>query len=259
MPVQVRNSDAIGLQAADYQKRNEPNFAAVNVGGALIYMPQARGGWPITCRDQTDALMDVCGFGRTLTNVNGATFSSEGLANCALLVSGSSQYFQRADEAGLDTVGAAGMAFYGWFKFVADGSFPIAAKWNTTGNRSWSLNRAAATDSLTFSCSSSGSAATTVTQAGTSGRAPINQWLFIACRFNPGSTMSIFTGRDIDTLAAGVPASMFGSTANFRIGTDGNVTAYADMQVGPFGLAGQALSDSYIFNFYEQTRSLFGV
>ena len=258
MPVQVKNSDSPNLLTTDFQKRSEPNFAAVNVGGVLQYLPGVRAGWPVTCRDQDNNLLDLCGAGRTLSNNGTILFGYDGLLNYASLVGASSQYFSRSDEAGLDTI-TEGMTFGLWVNFRLDGSFPVAGRWNAGANtRSWRISRVLGTDSLTLECSSNGAAGTVVTLNGTADRVPVNTWLFIAARFTMGAEMALFVGRDKDTLAIGVPANPYSTNAQLRIGTDGDSGVFGTFYMGPGLLCGLALPDSHIYHFYEQTRSLFG-
>ena len=257
--------DLIG-RLVDGQLAQEKRLAALERletggGGMLepfLLLPELRAFWPFSSADENGDAHDLSGQERAVMNNNAATFGGDGLAPYAAMVAASTQYFSRADEAGLDITG--GLTLGGWFYITANlsGVQGLAGKWiGNTNQRAYLLSNF--NGSLLFSVSSSGAAATAgVTSAITPA---LNTWQFVAARFVPAATVDIWVNRTKTTDTTTVPASLFNSSAAFQVGRHvdtGGTARLLDGRASLGFLCAAAASDLVITNLYERSRRLFG-
>ena len=146
--------------------------------------------------------------------------------------------------------------FSGWFYFDGDGSSEILlSKW-AANNQAYLLQRTS-TKKATFNVSVDGSATTTVTSTSDIEN---TTWTFVAGRFDPSSTLSIFVNREKTDNTTSIPASIYISgNAPFNISGYNNGTQLINGKASLCFLCGAYLSDAQIFTLYEQTRILFNV
>lgn len=267
---QERNSDLVALLTPDFQTRNEPNFAWKSACASYLALPGLRGFWPMSAVAYTNPQgLDLSGNGSHLTNNNTSTFGHTYLIPHVSFVSGSSQSLSKtdggaanwADITGTETyIDAAdrGLTFYAWVYFdnAASANEHIMAKWGGGGAGTWSyrllriatgeLYGVVSTDGTTFVAKT-----TTDTLAATT-------WYFVALQYDPSTELSVWINGEKDTLAVGVPASIFDSTSAFYLGCSSVPNAYMDGKQSMVALCASFHSNSIIKAVYNQTRAMFG-
>ena len=269
MTTQKRNAEMVELLRPDFQARYEPNFAWVNAVSAFLLLPGLRGFWPMSSISNAGNAYDLSGQGRTLTYTGNPLYNVVGLAPYIDL-DGAGDYLTRADEADLDITGAAtvlatdlrGLTMGGWFWIDslapgADDAF--IGKWNTVGDqRSYLLNFTDASNSVSFSVSSLGTAVTVVTV--TSAAITAAAWHFMVGRFDPSTEINVWVDNVEVVNAVGTPASIYSGTANLNIGAHSNgATGLLDGRASLCFLCAAFLPDAHIKQLWEQTRALYGV
>lgn len=220
----------------------------------FLTLPELRGFWPFSSVNESGNAADLAAQGRTLTN-NGSITRS--VLSCGLPYSNlsGSNYWSRADEAGMDITGSLSLA--GWFRPTSlAAQRDCISKWNGTGNqRSYALS-ILSTGAMQVAVSSDGAAA--IVKAGTAGDMVINTWYFLGLRYTPSTELAGFTDLTKYTNTTSIPASTFNSTAAFIIG---GLNAGGSM-VGSGALCAvgaAAWSDAIFNNLYRNTRRFFGV
>ena len=222
----------------------------------LALLPELRGLWTAGNVNESGNLIDISGQGRTLTN-NGTTpraVYNNLVPYCDF--NGTTQYFSRADEAGLDITGA--LTFGGWFWLDAIGAdTALIAKNVPTGNqRGYVLNALASTAYPQMGVSLNG---TTLdkTIAGTTAMGT-GRWNFVVGRYIPSIQMDIVCNAARDYTTSGVPASIFNNTGAFTIGNrDGG--QWLDGRCAVAFLCSAAASVEVLNTIFQQTRGYFGV
>lgn len=252
MTVQRRNSEMFNLLRTDLQGRYEPQFALANAAATLQMLPELRGCWPFSSINESGQALDLSGQGRTLANTGAAPRAVEGLVPYAAL-DGATQFFSRADEAGLDL--SAGFTAGGWFYCDAVAAQTVLSKYATAGNqRCWRIDLLA-TGAAQLAVSEDGIASVLIASAADAVAA--ETWTYLAGRFEPSVEMSIWVGAEKTARVAGVPASAFKVTAPFMVG---GVNAAASLagRAALVWLSAAPLPDAVIKNVYHQTRAMFG-
>lgn len=269
---QRRPAELVDVLRTDFQHRNEPNFAWKSACSAFLALPGLIGFWPMSpvrLDSTTSQCRDLSGMDRNLTNNNTVTFGYDDLAPYANFVAASTQYLNKADGGAgnwADVIGTEshiiaaqrGLTLGGWFYFDSDtgSNQNLLTKRGADGNLSYYLRRSAA-GVAQLSISPDGTAANTITGSGAS---PADSaWYFIAGRFDPSTTIDVWVNDNQTTTAAGVPASIFDSTADFVIGATGVPSEYLDGRASMCFLCSAALSDAIINQLYQWTRAMFGV
>ena len=267
--VQTRNSDLVDLLRSDFQHRNEPNFAWKSAVSAATFLPGLIASWPMSIArldSQTDRIRDVGGGGYHLTTINDPLFRRDNLVPVV--------EFDGASEYSMRTAGAAswasilgteayihanqqGLFVGGWFNFddALGTDETIIAKWGAAaGTRSYRIRRAANGDA-TFSVSDDGSAVTTATVAG--GFDTANVWYFVMGIFdNVGNELRLWVNTSMSTTVYN--NTIFDGTADFTIGSRDGPAEYFDGTTSLCVLGAFALLDVLVWNFYQQTRAMFG-
>jgi len=251
MSVQRRNDAMVSILSADVQMRYETQFALANAIPTMQMFPELRGAWPMSSIDESGNARDLSGQGRTLTNTAGAGRAVQGIMPYASF-NGTTQYFTRADEAGLDITGGLTLGLWAW---VADPTLggTFMAKMGAAGNYSYLLDISAS--AARFLVSSDGTAVASV-----SGSSSIlaSYWHFFAGRFTPNNELAVFYNGEETTNIVGVPAAIFNGSAAFTIGARSVPSNFLQGRVALAFLCAAALSDAVILNFYNQTRALLG-
>ncbi len=114
MPMQAKNADLVSFMATYFAELDDPGFVYPRLAGAALGLPQLRAYWPFTSVNEGGNVYDLSGQARILTNNATATFSTSDLRAYGV-TNGTSQYFSRATEAGLEFTGA--MTVLGWWYF----------------------------------------------------------------------------------------------------------------------------------------------
>lgn len=233
----------------------ETGFTMGDVIGTLQMFPELRGLWPYSSVDESGNLRDISGEGRTLTN-NGTTLRSllNNIVPYATL-NGSTQYFSRADEAGLRITGS--LSLGGWYYFTSLAkSMTAMSKWTAAGNQRSYLLQALSTGAVSSSVSTNGTAV--FTSSGTAGEIVTGGWYFMASRFTPSTELATFVNKTKHVNTTSVPASIFVSTAGLLLGGVSAAAALNGRSAMSFLCAG-LVPDSLLARFFEVSRGFFGV
>lgn len=188
----------------------------------LFMLPMTRALWLLSNVDENSDLFDSSGQGRTLSETGTVTYSFDEYMPYAVL-NGTTQYFKRADEAGLDITGALTMG--GWFYFdnTASADEFIIGKWQERNNRrSYALKRNSS-GKIVAIVSSNGTAETTVTSTDT---VASGVWVLVVLRYEPSNELSVFVGQEggsggtmvENSNTSSIPASLNSDTAKFAVG-----------------------------------------
>lgn len=250
MSTQIRNAGLVSLLETDFIKRNEPGNLLGNIISTYQALPGLRGFWPMSSVDENGDVYDLAMQGRTLTNTNTVTFSNTNFLPFAEF-NASTNYLTRADEAGLDITG--NLTFGCWARFNATGSFEaLFNKYLSTGNqRSYTIFKNSS-DLAVCSISVDGTAVTTLTSTSTFAQ---DTWGFIVGKFTVLTSLDVWLNDEKSTNTTSIPASIFNSTAPFRIGESSG--GYTNGDVALAFLCAYALPDNMITNLYQLTRILF--
>ena len=274
-----RNDELMSIIAGEFQPRYEPNFAlgmahSTGISGFGVI----RAYWPLTSVNATQAVYDVSGENRTLIVIDDPEWFRSYLRTYVYL-NGTTQYLYRNDEAGLrvsgteTSIGAGnkGFSYACWLSFhtAIGGAEIIASKWHLAGpvnERSWYIERTA-TGAIAFGISLLGTAVSGVTVTSAAGlltqqATGLLPFQHVGVTFDPSNLMAIYlNGTLVASLAVGVPASIFGSIADFMIGAYGTIATaagFAGMRTCQHVMSAMYLPSYYFKNHFEQTRALFG-
>lgn len=228
---------------------------ALGTSISLLQMfPGIVGIWPMSITNGAGQAVDISGNGLHLTNFGASpvAFGVDG----AEFVSSQSRYLEHADNSTLDItgleahVGQGGLTIGGWFQQPSPLAQTFASKFGAVGQRSfWLLNTGA---SYRFVITSNGSSTVNVT----SPASLTSSYVFLAARFVPLTSLSIFVNGDVVSNTTSIPLSIFNSTAPFRIGaiTTGNyLTGFGRLSF----LSSSAVEDDDILRFYNASKALF--
>lgn len=262
MTLQKRNDAMVNLLRADFQGRYEPQFALANAQSLFTSLPGLRGLWFMSGTDSSGDVYDISGVGKTLTNNNTVTFDNDSLVPYGQFVIANSEYLERTDEADLDISGTEafivnnGLTLGGWFyhDIVGANSQGYLAKWGDIGNFAYLLIKNTV-DQVRFGMSDDGTNVDNVFSAAITA----NVWRFSVGRFIPSSEVAVFVN-NIKTTAVTARASIFNSSANFRIGSTHAATPrLLDGRAAFCFLCASALPDFMISNLFHQTKAMFNV
>ena len=267
---QTRPGELIDILRTDFQHRNEPNFAWKSGASVLQMIPGLIAAWPMSIarRDSgNDMIRDISGGGYHMTVTNGQAMNYSGLVPYVEF-DGTNQYISRADGGAADWsdvrgteghVAAAvrGLTFGGWFWFddPAGALEGIMVKRSgAAGNYAYALWR---TVGGTIRCEISDDG--TATDLATTTAAPAQSaWHCIIGRFDPSAFVEVFVDGTW-TQQATARASIFDSNADLTIGAFSGPGSYMDGRASHDFLSQMYVSDAIIFNFFQQTRAMFGV
>jgi hypothetical protein len=231
-------------------------------------LPALRGLWYPGAADNTGAVYDASGQGRTLTYNGGPRIFTDLYASAGQDVvphyyhDGTGDWFSRASEAGLGLVGneayvdtaLQGASVFGWFyihavqvnKFIAKQDAATAA-----GN-----NYVLYTDVTAHPSFQVASGATTYTVSAADAIA-INTWHFLVGRFVPLTSVSIIVDGVETANTTAIPATLNNPVQPFQIGA-GNNTNPLNGGWALAGICACALPDELIQYLFSRTQSLFG-
>lgn len=223
--------------------------------GAYVSLIQSMigliGFWPISSFDMAASLFDISGQGRTLTYGAG-TIAILNNRLTYVSLNGSTAYWHRADEAGLDLTAAITLGF--WYKPGATGTQVIFSKFGAVGQYSYEIAYISGTG-FRFQMSGDGTNIRSVTSADTS--IDTNTWYHVVGRFASSTEVAIFVNGVKVINTTSVPASLFNSTTSLNLGRRPDATFYTTGSVCfPF-ISRSYMADSYITALYEEGIPLF--
>jgi hypothetical protein len=269
MAIQQLNAELADLLRAEFQARNESNFAWKSAVSALQAIPGLIACWPTSIARldaQVDRLRDVGGGGYHLTTVGNpyfrydnlaSYFGPDGVAEYAFRTAGAASWASVIGTEAYIHPTERGLFFGGWLRFndaLGTAETPIA-KWGAPGARSYRIRRQANGDAA-FSVSNDGTATTTATVVG--GFAANNAWYCTLARFdNTANELKLWVNEA--TATAVYNNVIFDSTADFTIGAITGPAEFFDGKASLCLLGALAASDAIAFSFYQQTRAMFGV
>lgn len=267
MALQQRNDEMMDLLRSEYQGRYEPNFAWKSACSAFLALPGLHGFWPMSSLGSAGAAVDISGQGRELSYNGNPTYNYDGLM-AYIDLDGTGDYLDINDSVALSITGTEtyidsavrGLTFGCWTQTsVATTEQSIFGKWNSVGdNRSYNLKTSAA-DRFQLQITNLGTLAD-IDAVNDSVDYDTGEWYFIVGRFDPSTAIYIdVNGRNTSNVA-GIPASIFDSTADLVVGARNNGSA--DLYTGYVScafLCASFLSDAIVGALFEQTRAAFGV
>lgn len=253
--IQMQRQIEALIKALDELKTRESDNGWGAVLGRHLALPGLRGFWPINSYDQNGAVYDYSEQGRTLTNT-AATAGVYGDRVGYLDFNGTTAFLARADEAGLDIT--ANLTFGGWFRHdtVAANQF-LLGKFNATGNqRSWCIQMLnGAPDVWRTIISTDGAASVVATHTAT---VDTGVWHHIVAEYTASTELAIWVDGVKVANTTGIPASLFNSSADFRIAAAGGAPLeYLDGRAALCFLCAAALPDTLIQELFAATRRFF--
>lgn len=278
MPTQERNSELVNLLLPDFQARNEPNFAWKSAVSSCLAIPSLIAFWPMSAirlDSATDEIRDLSGGGYHLTAHNAPKSGHDITATGSLMpfewFNGTTQWIDRADGGAANWADITGtqtkvsaatrgltMGCWSYFIAAAGNDEALLTKWEALflNQRAYRFMRHS-TGPIRAIVSVDGTAATIINSV----TQPVAlTWYFTAMRFVPSTTLDVYVNTEKTTLAAGVPASIFDSSADFTIGAFHNgLGHWLNGRVSLAWLSAAWLSDSIISALFQQQRAAFGI
>lgn len=276
MPVQVINTEQVGLLESHFQPRYDSAFAWKSAVSAFQAIPGLIAFWPMSAlrRDSNvDEVRDLAGGAYHLTSNNIPKFGYENLVPYGWF-NGTTQYLSRADGGAADwadvlgtetkiIAAQRGLTIGGWFWIDASTAANQNLMAKTTGvgaARSYLMWYDDATTVPNFTiCLGAGASTSVVGTAGTTGTVDFNTWYFWCGRFDPSTELKIWLNENTNTNVVAIPASINDTGAPFTIGANGVPALYLDGRASLCFLSMNAVSDAIIFSLFQQTRAMFGV
>lgn len=229
--------------------------------------------YPMSAIGTAGEARDMGGSGATydLTRNGDPRFYYDGLVSLCDY-DGTGDYHNFVDNANFDIVGTEtyilaayrGLTVVGWFQFDDDppaATEYLIAKWDAGANRSYVLRRRTTTD-IQFSIYD-GAAVDSIDTVATTGT---SQWYFCAGRYEPGAGPAEIavilksTGvNEVTVNAAGIPAALQNSAADFTIAASGTPGNYLDGRASRCAVYAAQLDNATLDSMFQQTRAAFGV
>lgn len=263
MPDNQKNDNMMQQVDSQFRRTYSPTYAWADCIAAYSMMLGLRGLWPMSTVFTSANAIDHSHNARTLTANGTPVYRSTGITQYADY-DGANDWHARADEAAMDILGneayigggQRGMTVGGWFRFGILGSVDtLIAKSNGVAQQSFLLVKSAL-NVITMNIYAAGGGGGAVTVG--AGTVLADTWYFFAGRFNPSIELALFTDGVKETNAAGLPATIFNSTADFTIGAmSGGINKLAGRAALCFYSAAR-LSDTEILSLYHISRPLFG-
>lgn len=259
-----RRTQIIDVMSTDFPLMKSPNYALAQMHSTFTSFAMCRGYWPMSSVDENGNVYDMSAQGRTISRNGNPTFAFRKNLAAYAVFDGNGDYFQRADEAGLDfqcpsnlvAAGIDGLTIMFWFYASQAGAGAqrgLVSKWYETGNQRAYRVILTAANLVQLDISSNGTLVTSVSSAAIS----VDTWYFVAARYLAGTEMSLTLNGVETTNVVGIPASPFNSTEAFEVGRT-NRTNYLTGRMGPLGIYAVYLTDPAIAVAYHSTRHLYG-
>lgn len=222
----------------------------------FLLLPELRGLWMASNVNESGNLLDLTGQGRTLTN-NGTTTRAvynNLVPYCDL--NGSTQYFSRADEAGLDITGALTICGWNWFDVIAGSARVLAAKATAAPNIAYALySSAAGVPSGYVSVDGTNLTIHTLSTVTFS----VSRWYFFAITFTPSVELRLLVDQETSANTTSIPAAIANTNAAFSVGAAATPGSYLDGRIPIVALCAAAASQQALTTIFQQTRGYFGV
>lgn len=218
----------------------------------FLDLPGLRGLWYAGNANENGNLFDLTGQGRTLTASGGPTGGSINGFAATVVYNGTTQYHERADEAGLDITGALTLIFAGTKDSTGVYDALLAKLSAAAGNYSYRL---AAQNLAQMQVSSDGTALTTVNATN-----PITATVpFLAVgRFTPSTELAIFLSGTWTRNTTAIPAAAFSGNSSLRLGSDGT-NNHLGGSAAVAAICAAAVGDAHVSALWQGVRGCLGV
>ena len=268
MPTQKFTQQDVDQLSTWFQRRYEAQFAWKSACSAYQALPVLRGFWPMSAVAYTNPQgVDQSGNGLHLINNNSADFGYTDLIPWVEF-NGTTETLSYTDTGAggaFDIIGNEvyvdgsyqGLTFYAWVYFTnaISATEYIMAKYGAAANLSYRLIRLN-TGELRGTVTTDGATAVNVTSVGTLAQAT---WYFTALQFEPSTQLSVWINDTKATLAVGIPATIFDSTAAFVLGAQTTASNFMAGRQSLDALCASFHADTTILSVFHQTRAMFGI
>lgn len=262
MTVQIRNAEMVDLLKADFQHRNEANFAWRAACSMFQALPGLRGFWPMSSFDENGDAFDLSEQDRVMGYHGDPVYNAYDLAPYIDL-DGTGDYLDRTDEAGLDITGIEtyvaipGVTCGGWFWVDTIGATQgLITKWD------------AAQRSYTLEINAAGEPAGHISDDGSfdvghhdditaDDSITAQTWFFAAFTWSPTSTGIWVNGTE--KTAASTLASIHVGTADLWLGGYPGPASLLTGYMSMVFLCAAQLPSVTLFSLYQQSRRMFYV
>lgn len=270
MPVQKHNYQNRELERTVFQQLHDPVFAYSRVSSVIRNMPGLLAGWignASYLQLGTRYLASLGADQTRLTFVGTPQLSTDTSRLAPYVFLNGTSYFNTTDTQfdilGTETYVAAterGMSCGGWFRFsnaIGATNEIMMSNRGSGSTMSFSLHRAATTGLATFTVSLTGAALFTVTGQ----ELEEDTWYFVAARFDPGASISLWVDGIKTENTTSIPASLYSGVGYFTIGAYSSSTpTNGEFMTGLFSagyLCPMSISDAVVFTVYQTTKALF--
>lgn len=244
------------------------NSAAVGPGLEELYasfcgLPGLRGLWYPGVADNTGAVYDASGQGRTLTYNGNPTINLHNSLIPYFALDGTGDFHSRADENGLriagnETIIASayrGLTLGGWFWSNSLGSRHtlISKTTGLAGTTNYWLEKNS--DDKAYFWVGDGANLFNVTSAVLAA----NTWYHILARYTPSTELKVVVNGVATVNTTTIPATVVNSAAPFNIGSLNSGTNLLTGRWALGFLCGAALPDDLLTYLFHRTQPIFGV
>lgn len=223
--------------------------------GAMLALPELRGLWFGSSVDENGRLMDLSGQGRHLTNNNAAPRAILGSGTPYATLNGTTQYFSRADEAGLDITGALTIGGFFYTTSLVAIAALICKDNSSASQRAYTLSTL--NGNVFMNTFPLGTTASIVNLSSTN-TIGTGEFFFAAGRFTPSAELAVLLNGIWTKSTSGIPAALFNSSAALTIGALANPSSYLPGRLGACFVCAAALPDSLLEGLHDLGRPLYG-
>lgn len=254
MTTNVRNNQQVEMLKGTFVPRNDPILAWSRAISSMQLLPGLRGLWGMGSVDETGAVYDHSGQGRTLTNNSATQFGVYNNLVPYMIGDGSADYLSRADAAGTSITGALTLYAWVWTDAIPpSGNRHVIGQYAAAPNRSYRLY-------LTNSGSLRGAMSTNgTTEVAVSSDVPLvaNIWFHQVLRYTPSTELAVFINGIKKSNTSSIPATIFDGSVAFTIGAQATPDENLDGRATLCGLYAAVHSDAAIQSVYHSQRSIF--
>jgi hypothetical protein len=263
MPTQLYNSEAVGLMATHFPRRNEPNYSWGNILSIFMMQQNLRFLLPMSSVDERGSVYDVSGQGRIFTNNGSTPFATDRGIIPYSYTNGTSRFLSRISEPGLIPTAAFSMMFWFYPTDITATQY-ICGKYYTVGDNCDYFVKIR-TSSVQFCANGTGASGLDKVVNTSIKQLTLNEWNFIAVRFIPSTSISVWLNPNMpsyyDTNLLAIPAAIHADGTEpfniFRSNRGSYCSAYS--RCGIFGFYAAALTDTAIWATYQLSRPFYGV
>lgn len=245
------------------------NSAAVGPGLEELYasfcgLPGLRGLWYPGVADNTGAVYDASGQGRTLTYNGNPTINIHNSLVSYFDYDGTGDFHSRADENGLRIVGNEttiasayrGITLGGWFWSNALGTRHtfISKSTGVAADTNYWLEKN--TDNKVYFWVGNG---VSLFNVSSSAALAANTWYHVMARYTPSTELKVIVNGVATVNTTTIPATVVNSAAPFNIGSINSGTNLLTGRCALSFLCAAALPDNLLTYLFHRTQPIFGV